>query len=88
MGLIFYPFHLLISIIEAILFTDKVKKINMFDWVQERRFVITNEKIYNLKKNKIKRHILLSTIGGLSKCSGNTKGEFTIHVTKEYDYRF
>ncbi len=70
------------------LFSDKVKKINMFDWVQERRLVITNEKVYNFKKNKIKRFISIHTIEGISKALGSTKGEFTIHVPKEYDYRF
>lgn len=45
--------------LETLLFSDKVKKINMFNWVQERCLVVTNEKIYNLKKNKIKRAILV-----------------------------
>jgi hypothetical protein len=74
--------------IETVLFTDKIKKINMFDWVQERRFIITTEKIYNMKKNKVKRFITLNSMGGLSKAIGSTKGEFTIHVNKEYDYRY
>ena len=41
--------------------SDKIKKVNMFGWVQERFFVITTEKVYNLKKNKIKRFIPVST---------------------------
>ena len=45
--------------IETPLFSDKVKKINMFNWVQERSLVITTEKIYNLKKNKVKRAIMV-----------------------------
>lgn len=71
------------------LFTDKIKKINMFDWVQERRFIITTERVYNLKKNKIKRFIPIHKIGGMSKTLAvGGRGEFTIHVPSEYDYRF
>jgi hypothetical protein len=29
----------------------------MFNWAQDRYFVITSEKVYNIKKNKIKRAI-------------------------------
>lgn len=32
----------------------------MFNWTQERYFLITNEKIYNIKKAKIKRAIVVS----------------------------
>ena len=46
--------------IEKLLFSDKIKKINMFSWVQERYFIITTEKIYNVKKSKIKRSIVVS----------------------------
>ena len=53
--------------IESVLFSDKVKKINMYEWNQERIFVITTEKVYNIKKTKIKRQIPLNLIGGLSK---------------------
>lgn len=41
--------------------SDKIKKINMFNWVQERLFIITMENIYNIKKLKIKRKINVST---------------------------
>ena len=43
--------------LEKLVFSDKIKKINMFGWVQQRYFLITNDKVYNLKKNKIKRSI-------------------------------
>ena len=36
--------------LEILLFADKIKKINMFDWTQERIFVITTERIYNIKQ--------------------------------------
>ena len=47
----------LTRLLESLLFSDKIKKVNMFGWSQERFFVITTEKVYNLKKNKIKRFI-------------------------------
>lgn len=46
-------------LIEKLLFSDKIKKINMFSWVQERYFIVTTEKIYNIKKSKIKRSIIV-----------------------------
>jgi hypothetical protein len=61
----------------------------MFDWTQARIFVITSEKIYNIKKLKIKRFILINKMAGISKTtSPNNMKEFTIHVNTEYDYRF
>ena len=47
-------------IIESLLMSDKVKKINMFNWVQERIIIVTSEYLYNIKKNKIKRKIAVS----------------------------
>jgi len=52
---------------EVLLYSDKIKKINMYDWVQERVMAVTNEKIYNIKKYKIKRFILIHKIGGITK---------------------
>ena len=48
-------------VIEILLFSDKIKKINMYSWVQERYLIITNEKIYNVKKTRIKRTIQVTT---------------------------
>jgi hypothetical protein len=45
--------------LEKLLFSDKIKKINMFNWVQERYFIITTNKIYNVKKSKVKRSIVV-----------------------------
>lgn len=40
---------------QKLLFADKIKKTNMFDWTQERTLVITNQAIYNIHKKEIKR---------------------------------
>ncbi len=52
---------------EKLLFADKVKKINMFDWSQERILVVTNHAVYNIYKKAVKRCILVRDIGGISK---------------------
>ena len=60
----------------------------MFGWVQQRYLIITNEKIYNIKKTKIKRSIVINTLSGITKNLQGSKKEFTLHVNTEYDYRF
>jgi hypothetical protein len=70
------------------MFSDKIKKINMFGWVQQRFLLITNEKIYNVKKTKVKRSIRINDLSGITKNLNGSKKEFTLHVNKEYDYRF
>jgi hypothetical protein len=77
-----------IFLIENLLFSDKVKKINLYGWNQERILVISSEKIYNIKKNKVKRKIEIAALGGVSKTMLGSKTEFTMHVPKAYDYRF
>mmetsp|Transcript_23184 Transcript_23184/g.17611 ORF Transcript_23184/g.17611 Transcript_23184/m.17611 type:complete len:165 (+) Transcript_23184:141-635(+) len=78
----------IIGTLETILFSDKIRKVNMFGFVQERFFVITKERVFNVKKNKVKRIIQIKTLGGISKCIQPGKTEFTLHVPSEYDYRF
>ena len=74
---------------EKLLFADKIKKTNMFEWTQERTLVITNTSLYNIHKKDIKRQIFIKDIGGLSKTVPPSKAqEFAIHVPTAYDYRF
>lgn len=76
--------------LEILVFSDKVKKINMNEWTQERTLCITEGKIFNINKNKIKREILIKNLSGISRNAINVKkkSEFTLHVNTEYDYRF
>lgn len=60
----------------------------MYEWTQDRTFIITSDKIYNLKKLKIKRAIPISKLGGLSKSIQGPRAEFTLHIPSEYDYRY
>jgi len=50
--------------------------------------VVTKERVFNIKKNKVKRIIQIKTLGGISKTTIPGKIEFTLHVPSEYDYRF
>ncbi len=79
---------MLMICIETVLFSDKIKKVNMFGFVQERIMVVTKERVFNIKKNKVKRIIQIKTLGGVSKTTQQGKNEFTLHIPTEYDYRF
>jgi hypothetical protein len=72
---------------EPVIFSDKMKKINMNDWTQERIIIITPNKIYNIHKNKVKREMQIKLLFGVSKNTEGKKSEFTIHIPTEYDYR-
>jgi len=51
---------------------------------------ITDQRIYNIHKKKVKRTIDIKDIGGITKTVPPSKSatEFTIGVPSEYDYRF
>lgn len=65
-----------------------MRKINNLGWKQERIIIVTNEKIYNIKKYKAKRKIKVTLLGGISKTVIGARNEFTLHVPSSYDYRF
>jgi len=73
---------------EELFFSGNVTKFNRMDWKQERIFAITNLAVYNIKKYKVQRRILISDIDGITKSTDSTCFEFVIHVEIEYDYRF
>lgn len=81
------PF-IIITIIETILISDKVMKVNQYEWAQARGLLITNKHVHNLKKEDIKRSIALTEIVGVSVTTENEGDEFVIHVHADYDYRF
>lgn len=72
------------------MYAAMVKKINLYDWSQERMLVITNAGIYNVYKKKIKRKIDIKDVGGVTKTVPPSKNsqEFTVGVPTQYDYRF
>ena len=64
-----------------------MKKINQNEWTQERQVVITDNKIFNIHKLKIKREMDINLLEGFSMNIDGKKPEFTIHFPQEYDYR-
>jgi hypothetical protein len=70
------------------MFSGKVTKWNPFGLKQERSLIITNERLYNFKKKKIRRAIKIDKLAGVTKSlyPGNTQ-EFVIHVDGDYDLR-
>ena len=70
------------------MFSDEVKKINQDGWSQSRILVITQDKIFNIHKEKSKREMLVAHLDGVSRSMSGKKSEFTIHFKREYDYRF
>ena len=75
---------------DTLVYAALVKKINQFEWSQERMVAITNNAIFNIHKKKIKRVITISDIGGISKTVPPSRytAKFTVHVPSSYDYRF
>lgn len=71
---------------EKIFFSDFVVKINRKNKEQNRTMVITNEAVYNIKKQKAKRRILVMNL--LSITTSKSSEEFVMHVPEEYDYRY
>jgi hypothetical protein len=90
----------IIDFLEKLVYSNKVKKFNKFDWAQERILVITNLKLYNFKKNskftiksnhfycvETKRKIPIAKLLGVTKSVSKPYGEFVLHIKDEYDYR-
>jgi len=38
---------------EQLIYSNRVKKFNRFDWTQERIIIITDKRILNIKKQKV-----------------------------------
>ena len=68
---------------EEIQFSDKINKINKYNWTQERNIIITNRAIYNLKKLSLKRRIDLRALIGIT--ISRSSEEFVLHC-KDIDY--
>lgn len=73
---------------ESVLFSSKISKVNDYGRVQSRSICITNKRVYNLDKKKVKRAIGLSYITAMTKNNSEKNIEFVIHVSSESDYRF
>ena len=74
----------------TLVYAALVKKINQFEWSQERMIAITNNAIFKIHREKIKRVITIIDIGRISKTVPPSRYSvnFTVHVPSSYDYRF
>jgi len=70
------------------LISDKVTKINQYEWGQQRALLVTSLHLHNLKKEEVKRSIGLKDVVGLSVTTEVEGDEFVVHVRADYDYRF
>jgi len=70
------------------MFSGKVQKWNPYGLKQDRNLIVTNERLYNFKKKKLRRAIKIADLAGVTKSlyPGNTS-EFVIHVNSDYDLR-
>lgn len=80
----------IISAGEEIAFSDKITKINKRGTAQERFILITNKKIYNLKKLtaksvNVQRQIDINRVVAFVATAG---GEFVVKISDEYDYHY
>lgn len=73
---------------QPLVFSDQISKINQNNWTQSRTLVITQDKIFNIDKEKSKREMMIVHLDGVSRTVNGKKAEFTIHFKREYDYRF
>lgn len=74
------------AVLETVLFSSVVTKINRKDKAQDRVLVVTNLAVYNMSKSKaVKRRIDLVRVEGIT--LSTTSDEFVIHCPSEYDYR-
>lgn len=73
---------------EHVEFSCELKKVNDYGKSQGRSICITNKRVYNLDKNKVKRMIPLYEITSMTKNNAQKNLEFIIHVSVESDYRF
>lgn len=64
-------------------------KKNRFGMRQERTLMLTNLKLYNVKKTELQRTINIESIKALTKSLDPKRATgFIVHISNEYDYQF
>jgi len=75
------------NLIETLLFSENIVKINHYDISQERNIILTNKAIYNFKKTNLKRRIDFLSIKGVT--ISKLTDEFVVHCRdSEHDYDY
>jgi hypothetical protein len=73
---------------EKIIYSCLVSKFNKWGMKQDRTLLLTNEYLYNIKKNKVQRKIGINNIKAVTKSTQQGNQQFIIHIKSEYDYMF
>lgn len=74
---------------EKVVFSCTLFKKNRFGMKQERTLLLTNIKLYNVKKHEMQRAIAIENIKALTKSMDPKRAtSFIVHVASEYDYVF
>ena len=73
---------------EKVIFSCVVKKLNRWGMRQDRTLLISNQYLYNIKKDDVKRRISIKTIKAVTQSLKKGNLEFIVHVKSEYDYEF
>lgn len=71
---------------EKVFYSTMITKYNDQGIRQERSLVLTDNAIYNLKRNDIQRRIPYEKLESITK--SKLSSEFVLHIKDEYDYRF
>ena len=70
---------------EKIFFSGRINKINKMNFQQSRIFIITENNLFNIEKNKINRKFAINKIQGIS--ISKKSEQFILHGSEnEYDY--
>ena len=73
---------------EKVIFSCIVVKYNRWGMKQDRTFMITNQGLYNIKKNECQRRIGIKAIKAVTKSTQANNLQFIVHCMNEYDYMF
>ena len=72
---------------EKLYYCDTITKINHYGMSQERSIVLTDQKLYNMKKKTLRRKIAYGLIRGIT--YSKLTYEFVVHGNDdEYDYEY
>jgi len=73
---------------EKVIFSCIVVKFNRWGMRQDRFLLLTNQYLYNIKKDNVQRKISIGSIKAMTKSTKEDNTEFIVHVRSEYDYHF
>lgn len=69
------------------IFSGTVNKYNKYNLSQSRNILITQVRLYNFAKKKLKRAVEIRKLSGVTRSLNEKSFEFVIHVKEEHDIR-